>query len=155
MSNNDDVSAEMRRVALGWLARRDFSRHDLSQRLARKFPDTGSDTVLQWLEEQGFLDDRRFAEVYFRSRVERGHGPLRIRQDMRQRGLPDSLVNAQFEQQAPDWFARASDVRQRRFGAPPAAGDDKARARQLRFLQYRGFTGEQCYHALAATEADT
>ncbi|MDF1822301.1 MAG: regulatory protein RecX [Alcanivoracaceae bacterium] len=154
MSNGDDPLSEMRRAALGWLARREFSRHDLAQRLARKFPDEDGAPVLDWLESERFLDDRRFAEVYFRSRVERDHGPLRIRQDMRQRGLADALITDQFEQQSPDWFALAAGLRQRRFGPPPAPGDDKGRARQLRFLQYRGFTAEQCFHALSGADAD-
>lgn len=154
MSNGGDALSDMRRAALGWLARREFSRHDLAARLSRKFPDSDTTPVLDWLESERFLDDRRFAEVYFRSRVERGHGPLRIRQDMRQRGLTDALVSDQFEQQSPDWFARAADVRERRFGGVPTPGDDKGRARQLRFLQYRGFTAEQCFHALSGAGAD-
>ena len=152
--SESDPQQQMRRAAVNWLARRDFSRHELSQRLASKFPDHCPDQVLDWLEQQRFLDDARFAEVFYRSRVERGHGPLRIRQDMRQKGLPDTLIDQQIASQQTDFFERARALRQRRFGALPARGDRKEQARQLRFLQYRGFTGEQCFHALEAEPED-
>ena len=147
--------AELRRAALGWLARRDFSRHDLAARLARKFPDEDPEPVLRWLEAENFLNDERFAEVYFRSRLARGHGPVRIRHDMRQRGLDEELIDARFRAQSPDWFALASQVRQRRFGAPPASGDQREKSRQLRFLQYRGFNADQSFHALSSAPADS
>ena len=41
-----------------------------------------------------------------------------------------------------DWITAAREVRERKFGAGSPA-DYKERARQSRFLQYRGFTGEQ------------
>lgn len=139
---------------MSWLARRDFSRHELGQRLAKKFPDLPPDSVLDWLEQQRFLDDTRFADVFYRSRVERGHGPLRIRQDMRNKGLADALIDEQIRAQQTDFFARATELRQRRFGALPAREDRKEKARQLRFLQYRGFTSDQCFHALEHQEPD-
>lgn len=149
-----DPQQEMRRLAMQWLARRDFSRQELAARLSRKFPDDSPDAVLDWLEQKRFLDDTRFAEVFLRSRLERGHGPLRIRQDMRQKGLPDSLIEQQLAEQGADFFALARATRQRRFGALPAFGDRKEQARQLRFLQYRGFTSDQCFHALEADQDD-
>lgn len=138
---------EMRRVAMHWLARRDFACRELADRLARRFPDADVDPVIHWLQSQRFLDDQRFADVFFRGRLDRGHGPLRIRQDMRQKGLDDALIQQCLDAAEVDFTALAGQVRQRRFGHPPPPGDSKARARQLRFLQYRGFTGEQCYAA--------
>ena len=145
---------EMRRVAMSWLARRDFARKELSDRLTRRFPQGEVGPVLDWLQAQRYIDDERFAEVFFRSRLERGHGPLRIRQDMRQKGLEDQPIQACLDNTEVDFAVLASQVRQRRFGPPPL-GDDKARARQLRFLQYRGFTGEQCFAALEAVPLES
>ena len=137
----------MRRAALGWLSRREHSRAELRRKLARKFGDSVPlEPLLDWLESHRFLDDRRFAEIFVRGRIGRGQGALRIRQELQQRGLREEVIEAALTDAGCDWFQLAVDIRARRFRGVPT--DQKERARQLRFLQYRGFTGEQCFHAL-------
>ncbi len=144
--------AELRRAAMNWLARREYSRQEITRKLQRKFgDDVDVEPVLLWLEDKNFLNDARYLDMYLRSAIERGQGVLRIRQDLQQRGLAKQLVEDKLAALEVDWFAQAAALRQRRFGAPPAAGDQKAKARQLRYLQYRGFTADQCFHALAAS----
>lgn len=141
--------ADIRRAAMYWLARRDHSRQEIHRKLQKKFGaelDTGP--YLDWLEEHNFLNDARYLEVFLRSAVERGHGLLRIRQDLQQRGLDRQQVETALEALEVDWFELAARVRQRRFGVPPERADQKEKARQLRFLQYRGFSAEHCFHAL-------
>jgi regulatory protein len=77
-----------------------------------------------------------------RSRAGRGHGPVRIRQELRQRGVADGLIGPALAQLEVDWFELAREVRIRRFGSEPPA-DLKERSRQYRFMQYRGFTNDQ------------
>ena len=149
MTEQTDTAAELRRAAMNWLARREYSRHEIARKLIRKFgEDIDVEPTLLWLEDKNFLNDRRYLEMYLRAAVERGHGLLRIRQDLQQRGLDKTLVEEQLQALDVDWFARACQVRQRRFGGHPERGDQKEKARQLRFLQYRGFTAEQAFHAL-------
>lgn len=141
--------AEIRRAAMYWLARRDHSRQEIHRKLQKKFGaelDTGP--YLDWLEEHNFLNDARYIEVFLRSAIERGHGLLRIRQDLQQRGLDRQRVEEALQALEVDWFALAAQLRQRRFGALPQRADQKEKARQLRFLQYRGFSADQCFHAL-------
>ena len=146
--------AELRRAALDWLARRDYSKADLTRKLRRKFgeePDLAE--LFQWLEEHRFLDETRYLEVMIRSALERGHGLLRLRQEIRQRGIDPVLAERRLSALEVDWFALAGQVRQRRFGGKPVS-DPREKARQLRYLQYRGFTGEQCFHALGLSEGE-
>ena len=56
-------------------------------------------------------------------------------------------VDAALEAAAEDWAAIAREVRRKRFGVSPP-GDYRERARQARFLQYRGFSAEQIRAAL-------
>ena len=141
--------AEARRAAMNWLARREYSRQEIRRKLERKFGEAlDPEPTLLWLEDKNFLNDDRYLDMYLRSAIERGHGLLRIRQDLQQRGLDKSRVEDKIANLDVDWFARACEVRQRRFGACPERGDQKQKARQLRFLQYRGFTAEQAFHAL-------
>lgn len=167
---------------MDWLAQREYSRHELALKLQRRFfgaqrnkaaddtendalPDEQAteqtaavgqsrqliDATLDWLEEQNFLSDERCARLYVRSHIERGHGVLRIRQELiYQKRLGAKLVEAALIASECDWFALAEATLKKRFRHPPA--DLKEKARQLRFLQARGFTAEQCHHALEALE---
>ncbi len=150
MNEEPELAAELRRAALNWLARRDYSRHELAGRLYRRFGDQAPVApLLDWLEEQNFLNEQRFAEAFVRSRIGRGQGELRIRHELQQRGLPEALIDETLAGAECDWFELAREVQQRRFSFGPG-GDRKEKARQLRFLQQRGFSAEQSWKALEA-----
>ena len=159
--SEQDVRAEMHRAAMNWLSRRDYARRELGRRLERRFGEEAPvDAILDWLEEQNFLNEARFAEAFVRSRIDRGQGALRIRAELEQRGLEAARIEQALEQVMEetgcDWFELAARVRQRRFPAPPGGNPrEKARekARQLRFLQYRGFTPEQAFRAMEAAHS--
>ena len=92
------------------------------------------------LAASGLADDRRFAEVYARSRVARGYGPLRVTQELRQRGIGQELAREVLADYAGQWPERMEIARSKRFGAAP--GGREGRVRQARFLEYRGFPRE-------------
>jgi len=140
----------VRTAAVTLLARRDFASAELRARLCSQgFEDGASGQVIAELAARGVLDDRRFAENYVNWHAGRGQGPIRIAADLRRLGLPQGLVDAALAT-GPDWPALARRVRTARFGGkPPASWADKAR--QARFLQYRGFSSD---HIRAATGAD-
>ena len=97
------------------------------------------DAALEYLTSNGLLNEQRFVECYVHSRIQRGYGSVRIRAELRKRGIesadwsPDEDV---------DWFELAINARQKRFGTG-SPKDFKERAKQMRFLQQRGFTSEQ------------
>jgi regulatory protein len=147
-----DQQAEMRRAALDWLGRRDYSGAEITRKLRRKFGEEADPSaVLDWLQEHRFLDESRYLDVLIRSAIERGHGLLRLRQDLKQRGINAPLIEQALSNLEVDWFELARRLRERRFGQKPVT-DQKEKARQLRYLQYRGFTVEQCFHALEIRE---
>jgi regulatory protein len=134
--------------ALALLTRREHSRSELETKLG----DWGAEpeliaAVLDELAARRLLDDTRFAEVFVRSRRTRGYGPVSIRQDLRQRGIGPELITAVLTDGEVDWKADAAAVRARRFG-PAIPTDRKEQARQLRFLQYRGFNTAQAMASL-------
>ena len=100
---------------------------------------------------QRLLSETRFVEQFIRQHAGRGHGPVRIRADLRERGVPEAEIEAGLEAAGEDWTAVAREARRRRFGVSPP-GDYAGRARQARFLQYRGFTHEQIRAALGPGE---
>jgi regulatory protein len=137
------ASAEIRRAAMDLLARREHGRRELMEKLSRRFDDLDAvAAALEQLAREGLQSDQRFAEVFVHSRAQRLYGPLRIRQELQQRGIAAELIAAALEESGIDWLERLGRLQQGRFGDVPAA-DAKERARRLRFLQQRGFSFEQ------------
>jgi regulatory protein len=128
------------------LARREHSRLELERKLtARDYDSSEVAAVLDELEQDGLLSAERFARSFIESRYARGQGPYRIRRELAERGVPSA--DAWLEDEAFDWDALARTTRIRRFGeAPPANLREKAR--QIRFLEYRGFAHDQIRRAL-------
>lgn len=140
----------LRGSALGLLARREHSRAELRRKLmARGFESDDVDTELERLQAEGLASDVRFAEHYVRVRTGRGYGPVRIRFELRERGVEEEIIGCALEAPEGGWQRHAERVRRGRFGAQPP-GDSTDRARQARFLQFRGFTAEQIGRALRA-----
>lgn len=133
--------AELRLAAMDFLARREHSRAELLEKLGRRFEKTQLEPVLDALADEGLQSDKRFAESFVRHRALRGYGPVRIRQELRQRGVSDSDVAQAFESNAINWLDILGDVVDRKYDAPPA--DLKEKARRQRFLKYRGFSHDQ------------
>jgi regulatory protein len=147
MDDTDPV--KVRSLILEMLARREYSAWELKRKLgARKYQATLIETVLIDLSRDGLQSDQRFTENYIRSRAERGFGPRRIAAELRERGVSKTLIVDCLKQEEGQWDSQALESRHKRFGqAPPDSL--KERDRQVRFLQYRGFTREQINHALS------
>lgn len=103
-------------------------------------------SALDALEAEGLLDDKRFAEAYFRQRATRGYGPRRIAEELRKRGVSDELIACEIGSGEHDWEDLASAARCKKFKAKP--GSFKERARQTRFMEYRGFNHDHIRYAL-------
>ena len=143
--------AAARAAAVGLLARRDLSSGALRERLeSRGFAPQAAAAALAALAAEGAVNDARYAHNYVAYHGGRGRGPVRIASDLRAYGLAPELIEAALAG-GPDWRAQAAAARVRRFGkAAPATWREKAR--QARFLQYRGFSAD---HIRAATGADS
>ncbi len=106
-----------------------------------------SAAVVELIEERA-LDDARYAGNYVAYHADRGEGPVKIEAELRALALPAELIESALES-ITDWAARARAVRSRRFGPePPSNWPEKAR--QARFLQYRGFSSDHIRSALGA-----
>jgi regulatory protein len=143
-----------KRLALDLLARREHSRQELEQKLtARGVALELIASALDGLERSGALAAARFTDSFIRARVAKGQGPLRIRAELAQRGVNEAEAAALLRDTGVDWPAVARAARAKRFGPSPPR-DFKERARQARFLQYRGFDGDQVAAALEAAADD-
>jgi regulatory protein len=144
------VSTDPRTAALRLLARREHSSAELRAKLQQRgYPAAAIGPVVDALQAQGLLSDERYAEALIATRVERGYGPMRIAAELRQSELPQTVIEQALAATQVDWARQVEQVRRKRFGESFPV-DFAERARQARFLHYRGFTAEQIQHALRA-----
>ncbi len=141
MAGTDEEAAW--EAAMRLLVRREHAARELHLKLLQRgFEDDVIDPVLRRLEEEGSLSNQRFAEEFTRKRVQQGYGPVRIRAELRERGVDDGLIAASLGEFEDDWPETLRRTKDKRFGAG-APKDIRDRARQQRFLVNRGFSPEQ------------
>jgi regulatory protein len=136
---------QIRKAALNALARREYASAELKQKLINKRFD--SDAVIKVVNElklQGLQSDDRFAEHVVNVRINHGYGPKHIIMELRSKGISEELIAAIVDREKASWPSLAKKVRSKRFGAIMPA-DSAARAKQARFLQYRGFDFDTIY----------
>jgi regulatory protein len=138
--------ATLRERALGYLARREHSRFELSRKLeVAGFAPEAIARVLNDFETKNWLSDQRFAESYVADHRARA-GCVKLAHDLRQRGVPETIIESLLCEDRGSEAQRAREVWQKKFGIVPTHAADKAR--QIRFLQSRGFTPEAIRHAI-------
>ncbi|HEX8979731.1 MAG TPA: recombination regulator RecX [Parasulfuritortus sp.] len=126
----------LRERALNLLARREHSRVELARKLAAHGePDEITD-LLDTLERENLLSNERYAEVLANVRSGR-HGSLRLKADLRDKGVPESVVAEVVRDARENDLESARAVWAKKFGRLPV--DAAERAKQMRFLAGRGF----------------
>ncbi|WP_417533425.1 regulatory protein RecX [Marinobacterium stanieri] len=146
--------ADVRAAAINLLARREYSRAELWRKLSPRVEETGLlERALDGLQEAGYQSDERFAEVFTRSRLGSGYGAMRVRQELRRKGIDSDLVEQALESQQDDSYAQALDACRRRFGEMPP-DTPKEYARRMRFLVNRGFGFDEAKKAINTPAED-
>ncbi len=154
-AKTDTTLEDVKRAALGLLARREHSTRELRGKLrAKGFAAEHIDLALEEFDARQLLSDARFAESYARSRANKGYGAARIAQELRMRGVDDETIAPALSEMRNVWRARIVQVREKKFGEalPQSAAD---RAKQARFLLQHGFTSEQVRSVLRGAMDDT
>lgn len=124
--------------AIDYLSRREYSRTELTRKLA-PFVEEGDalDPLLDSLEREGWLSEARFAESVMNRRAAR-MGASRIVSELRQHKLDDALIESVGSQLRDTERARAQAVWRKKFGELPQTPAE--RVKQARFLAMRGFS---------------
>jgi len=144
------TGSDLRQAVLDLLSRRDYSRHELFTKLAIKAADHDElDILLDDMTERGWQCDLRFARQFIVSRSYRGQGPLRIRQELRQRGVATMNIENAFDDSDIDWQQLARETATKKYSSEKENQDKlKHKAQVFRFLMYRGFSSDQTENVL-------
>ena len=149
-----DTLVAVRRTAMDLLARREHGRVELTQftRQRGALPEM-IDTALDRLTEEGLLSESRYLESFVSYRARSGYGPLRIREELSQRGLQRSDIELALRESGINWQEHLEDTWRRKFsGHIPI--DARERAKQGRFLSYRGYSMEMISRLLSGRGMD-
>ena len=129
-----------------YLARREYCRAELRAKLLTyATPDDNIDAVLDELVKRGWLSDDRAATQLLHAKRSR-FGTQRIAHELRQKGIAEELIGAALPELKESELEAARGVWQRKFGTLPQ--DAKEKARQMRFLQSRGFALDVAFKVL-------
>lgn len=99
------------------------------------------------------MDDLRYAKSQVRQHVYKGHGERRIRQELNQKRVAESVIEQAMAEEPQDWFELAKLAAEKKFKGIKAK-DQKEYAKQVRFLQYRGYSFDQISYALSFEDED-
>lgn len=133
-------------MALRYLSRREYACEELRRKLQQRgVPSETAEAVVDDLAAQNLVSDARFAEAWARVRVQKGYGPMRIRADLRQKGVGDAFISEALSTFEEGWYEQALQWATRRHRGEL---DEKARARLYRAGMNRGFSHDQVMRAI-------
>ena len=140
MKTKNKTTRSIRVVAMDLLSRREHSVYELTRKLKqRDFEIDEIDAAIATLQQDNLQSDSRFIESIVNSKINAGFGPVKIKYELRQKGISDDLVDDYFSSLEVDWNLRMAEQRIKKFGeAIPV--EYKEKMKQARFLQNRGFS---------------
>ncbi len=140
----------------------DYTEKGLKDKLIQKgFPEETAASAVEAMKEAHYVDDRRYAESYLRSRAE-GKSSLRIRMDLKAKGVPEELIQETFE----NWEEQNGDllgqkereqIQQllRKKGYDPQGTEQKERQKIMAFLIRKGYSAELIREVIRSWEQDS
>jgi len=170
----DAIKAEsrLRWLAFYYLSRREYGKAELKQKLLDKEQDPDKiDALLEEFESKGYQSDYRTTLMLIRESIRKGRGRGRIKQEFYRKKIAmpsniDELIdmaNSESDEfsefvddnsdslvEGVDWLKLAVSARIKKYG-DDIPTEQKEKAKQLRFLQYRGFNTDICFQALRYT----
>ncbi len=135
----------LRHKAIELLARREYSYAELEKKLlVLSEDDITIHKILDWLIEMELQSDARFTQMFLRSKALSGYGPVRIKLELKQKGINEYLIESSFEALAFDWDEEVDRLVQKKV-KEQSLDDMKLKNKVLGYLQRRGFTLDQIH----------
>lgn len=150
------AEAELKKAkekALNLLSYKEYTTKQLTDRLKRHTDEESAEQAVARMEELGLLDDDDYAERFARDLSERKKfGILRIRQEMRQRGLTNEQIEYATSLLRSDPEEKMREIIARKY--PLAYEDEKVRRRAFSALMRMGYPAAEVRRVLTVSEYD-
>lgn len=146
------TGTRLRSYAFATLTRKEYSKKDLIEKLAQ-YADNRDEviTLVDELSRENYQSDQRVAEMVVRSQIRKGKGPNRIKLALRAKSIDKEL--AKHDMNEVDWYEEAYQLKVKKYGTE-VSKDPKIKAKQIRFLQYRGFEMDAIIKAITRVKDD-
>ncbi len=150
---DDSEKQKQKNYVLWLLGRQDYSRKELERKLQqRQVPVDFATELLDWCEQQRYLDNDRYCTSFIRRAIDKRHGPRRIVADAQSKGLAREQVEMALSEMDVDWFELADEAYRRKYKAVDEKLDYKEKAKRMRYLTARGFDFQHIEFALEAKD---
>lgn len=146
-----DPQQKIKGRAIYYLAKREYSAAELSQKLERAFPDQDDlvATVIAALLTDGALSNDRFLESRIRHRLAQGYGPEKIRHELKSlHGFSSQEIGVALENAEISVDAQLHAVLNKKFPHLDV-NNPHEKNRAIRFLMQRGFSYSILSHAFS------
>jgi len=133
------MSRSINEVAIGLLSRREHSILEIKRKLKQKsFEDDEIEQVVQRLLENNLLSEERFTESYINMRKRKGYGPVRIAQELRQRGVDTDFFESFLDRSNVEWRHVMQRQHEKKYGNE-LVDEYAEKVKRAKYLQGRGF----------------
>jgi regulatory protein len=150
VQNTGLTGSRLRSYAFAVLTRKEYSKAELIEKLATYAADR--EEVINLVEElsnNNYQSDQRVAEIVLSSQKRKGKGPQRIKLALKNKKINSELIQEELKEI--DWAEQAYQLKLKKFGST-VEKDPKLKAKQIRFLQYRGFDMDSIMKAINRKE---
>jgi regulatory protein len=131
------TGSRLRSYAFAVLTRKEYAKAELIEKLCLYAEDR--DEVLELVDElsrENYQSDQRVAETMLSSQKRKGKGPNQIKMKLKNKKIDTALIAEELKET--DWVQQAYELKLKKYG-PEVTKDPKLKAKQIRFLMYRGF----------------
>ena len=127
---------------------REHSVKELTDKLSNKgYEPESIQIVIKECLENNYLNDDRFAEIYCRSRAQKGYGPLKISMELKLKGITENQAKKALHQDEVDFYQIAKKAYLKKYRETPIA-DFKDKMKRQNFLYRRGFDFDLISHVI-------
>ena len=146
------TGSRLRSYAFAVLTRKEYSKSDLIEKLAL-YADNREEVIalVNELAQENYQSDQRLAEMLLASQKRKGKGPNRIKMALKNKKVDTALISEELKET--DWTEQAYQLKVKKFGTE-VAKEPKLKAKQIRFLQYRGFDMDAIMKAIRRQEQE-
>ena len=141
------TGSRLRSYAFAVLTRKEYSKAELIEKLAL-YADN-RDEVLKLVDElskENYQSDQRVAEIMLSSQKRKGKGPNQIKMKLKNKKIDTALIAEELKET--DWIKQAYELKVKKYGTE-VTKDPKIKAKQIRFLMYRGFEMDAIMKAIS------
>ena len=148
IDDESELQSAIKNAAIKLLARREYSRAELWNKLSGKFSQKHLvNQVLDQLAADNYQSDERFAEAFIQFKKNQGKGKTLIRFELKNKGISEQLIEALLDEADEDWFEIAKSVYEKKFSGRPI-DTPKEKAKRIRFMSSRGFSTDHIFSLL-------